>query len=59
MVNITICDDSPAYGEILEHKIRTCMRDLDMEYTLSYFNDLNGLEEGIKKNQTDILFWTL
>ena len=34
MVNITICDDSPAYGEILEHKIRTCMRDLDMEYTL-------------------------
>lgn len=59
MVNITICDDSPAYGEILEHKIRTCMRDLDMEYTLSYFNDLNGLEEGIKKNQTDILFLDL
>lgn len=59
MINITICDDSPAYGEILEYKIKQCMQELDIEYNLYYLNELEDLDKKIINTQTDILFLDL
>ena len=56
MVNIAICDDSPEYGEILEYKIRQCMQELNIEYSLYYFEKLESLQEKALIVSMDILF---
>lgn len=56
MVNIAICDDSPEYGEILEYKIRQCMQELNIEYSLYYFDKLENLQEKAHNVSMDILF---
>lgn len=56
MVNIAICDDSPEYGEILEYKIRQCMQELNIEYSLYYFEKLESLQEKALYVSMDILF---
>lgn len=56
MVNIAICDDTPAYGEILQYKISRYMQELNIEYRLYYFDDLDKLQEKASEVSMDILF---
>lgn len=56
MVNIAICDDSADYGEILEYKINRYMQELNIEYKLYYFDNLDKLQEKASTVSMDILF---
>lgn len=57
MIHIAICDDDPAYREIISFKLEKCMQNkFQMEYVLDVFGTLTELQTHLKNTQTDILF---
>lgn len=57
MIHIAICDDDPAYCEILAFKLEKCMQNkFQMEYELSVCGTLPSLRTHLESTRTDILF---
>lgn len=59
MINITICDDERDYAEILEFKLKQFFIQLNFEYTISIFSDLNDYKNYIDTQKTDISFFDI
>lgn len=57
LVNISICDDSAEYLEIITSKIEHCMKNkIQMEYSITCLHSIEELKLHLENNNADILF---
>lgn len=59
MFHVIICEDDHDYIQILEDRVKHCLRNKDLDFFVECYHSLSALEERLKSGKIDILFLDL